>query len=108
MVSWWVVGLVFFEVVVVCFVCRNFFLGLFGWLCFVFWFGFAVCSGCASCGKQCEQAMRVHSLHALNGFFVVEEFGKRGFVCGFQELCRFLVDGFVVERCQSSGKDFVG
>ena len=39
-------------VVVVCFRVHNFFVGLCGWLGFVFWFGSAVCSGCASCHKQ--------------------------------------------------------
>jgi len=36
----------------VCFGVHYFFFSLFGWLSFVFWFGFAVCSGCADSYKQ--------------------------------------------------------
>jgi len=39
-------------VVVVCFGVHYFFFRLFGWLSFVFWFGLAVCSGCADSDKQ--------------------------------------------------------
>lgn len=42
----------FLFVVVGWFGVHYFFFSLFGWLSFVFWFGSAVCSGCADSYKQ--------------------------------------------------------
>jgi CRISPR-associated protein Cas1 len=38
------------------------------------------------------------------GFLHSEQFGKPSLVCDFQELCRFLIDDFVIQYCQNLAK----
>lgn len=47
-------------------------------------------------------------LEPFLGFLLGVQFGKPRFVCDFQELYRYLIDDFLIERCHTlRKKDFI-
>jgi CRISPR-associated protein Cas1 len=55
-----------------------------------------------------HKALLKAKLEAYLGFLHSVQFGKPSLVCDFQELYRYLIDDFLIERCQKfHKKDFV-
>jgi CRISPR/Cas system-associated endonuclease Cas1 len=58
--------------------------------------------------RRINKALLKAKLEPYSGFLHSVQFGKPSLVCDFQELYRYLIDDYLIERCQKlHKKDFV-